>query len=448
MNYAESLNYLTDLGHELRGVKFDLHAIRTILAELGDPHRKYPTAIVAGTNGKGSTSAILASILQCAGYRVGLYTSPHLIQVNERIRVDGREIPDDDFARCFSEIYRAVEGLVRRRALELRPSFFEHLTACAFLHFARAPVDFAVLEVGMGGRLDATNVSEPRVAVITNVELDHTEFLGATHAAIAAEKAGVMKPHRPVISGCENPEAVQVLRQRAAALDAELIELSSFTLVSDIERQGGRYRFDLAVNGDCYAGLLPSLPGKFQVRNAAAAVCAAWRLTQDGWRIPRSAIVEGVRRARWEGRLETILDRPLVMVDGAHNPAAAREVAAFARENWPDRSIRLVYASMRDKAIEEISRVLFPLAEEVYLARPDMARAATPEQILAATKVRPMRLVIEPDPVRALEGARRASAPGDVVLACGSLFLVGALKKAQLEGRLRLGLPAAQFAPV
>jgi dihydrofolate synthase / folylpolyglutamate synthase len=442
MNYAESLAYLTDLGHELRGVKFDLRAIETILAELGRPHQKYPTAIVAGTNGKGSTSAMLASILQCAGYRVGLYTSPHLIKVNERIRVDGREIPDDDFARCFTEVCEAVERLERRKALELRPSFFEHLTASAFQYFARTPVDFAVLEVGMGGRLDATNVTEPRVAVITNVELDHMEFLGGTHAAIAREKAGVMKPHRPAICGCGNQEAVEVLRRQAAELGAELIELSQFTFISDVQGRGGRYRFDLAVNGDCYTGLSPSLPGKFQVRNAAAAVCAAWRLTQDGWRIPRSAIVEGVRRTRWEGRLETILDRPLVVVDGAHNPAAAREVAAFARENWAGRRLRLVYASMRDKAIEEISQILFPLAEEVYLTRPELARAATPEQILAMTQVRPQRLMIEPHPVQALEAAQQASAPGDVVLACGSLFLVGALKKALIEGRISLGAAA------
>jgi len=447
MNYAESLSYLTDLGHELRGVKFDLRAIETILAELGGPHRKYPTAIVAGTNGKGSTSAILASILQCAGYRVGLYTSPHLIRVNERIRVDGREIPDEDFASRFTEVGKAVDSLVERKALELRPSFFEHLTACAFQHFARMRVDFAVLEVGMGGRLDATNVTEPRVAVITNVELDHMEFLGATHAAIAREKAGVMKPHRPAISGCENPEAVEVLRRHAAELGAELIELPHFTLISDVQGRDGRYRFDLAVNGDCYAGLSPSLPGKFQVRNAAAAVCAAWRLTEDGWRIPRSAIVEGVRRAKWEGRLETILDRPLVVVDGAHNPAAAREVAAFARENWAGRRLRLVYASMRDKAIGEISHILFPLAEEVYLTRPEVPRAATAEQILAATQIRPPRMVIEPDPVQALAAARRAGTLGDVVLACGSLFLVGALKKALIEGRISRGA-AVQLAGV
>ena len=437
MDYSESLTYLTDLGHELRGVKFDLRAIEAILAELGNPQLKYPTAIVAGTNGKGSTAAMLASILQRAGYCVGLYTSPHLIRVNERIRIDRREIPDDAFASCFTEVQGAVGRLEKSNALHLRPSFFEHLTACAFQHFARTAVDFAVLEVGMGGRLDATNVTEPRVAVITNVELDHTEFLGATHAAIAGEKAGIMKPRRPVVSACENPEAEAVLRRRAVEVGAELIEIPRFAFISHVKSRDGRYRFDLAIDGVCYSGLSPSLRGRFQVLNAAAAVCAAWRLAQDGWRIPRLAIVEGIRRARWEGRLETILEQPLVVVDGAHNPAAAREVAAFARENWSGRRLRLVYASMRDKAIEEISRSLFPLAEEVYLTRPEMARAATAEQILAATRTRPPRVVIEPDPVLALEAARRASAPQDVVLACGSLFLVGALKKALQDGRLR-----------
>jgi dihydrofolate synthase/folylpolyglutamate synthase len=442
MNYAESLTYLTDLGYELRGVKFDLRAIESVLAELGAPHQKYPTAIVAGTNGKGSTAAILASILQCAGYRTGLYTSPHLIRVNERIRVDSREIADEDFARCFTDVRQAVERLLERKALDLRPSFFEHLTAIAFLHFARTPVDFAVLEVGLGGRLDATNVTAPRVAIVTNVEIDHVEFLGATHAAIAREKAGVIKPHRPVVSASEHPEVVEVLRQRAAELDAELIELPRLALISNVQGRGGLYRFNLAVNGDCFTGLSPSLRGKFQVQNAATAVSAAWRLSQDGWNIPRAAIVEGVRRARWEGRLEVILDHPLVVVDGAHNPAAAREVAAFARENWAGKRLRLVYASMRDKAIGEISEILFPRAEEVYLTRPELTRAATAEQILAAARIQPQRVVIEPDPARALERACRASAPDDVVLACGSLFLVGALKKAQLEGRLRVEAPA------
>ena len=438
MNYTECLTFLTDLGHELRGMKFGLEAIQSLLASLGHPEQKYPTAIVAGTNGKGSTSAILSNILQCAGYRTGLYTSPHLVRVTERIRVNRREIHDEDFAACFTEVRDAVDRLLEKRSLARRPSFFEFLTATAFLHFARSQVDFAVLEVGMGGRLDATNVTEPRVAVITNIDLDHTEFLGSTRAAIAREKAGVIKPRRPVVSTCEHPEAADVIRRRCADVGAELIELSSFAAVSNVHDLRGLYAFDVALNGQRFSHLSSNLLGKFQLRNSLAAATAAWRLGQEGFKISRAAIVQGLCTAVWPGRLEVICEHPRVFLDGAHNPAAAREVAAFVKDHCAARRVRLVYASMRDKAIGEISELLFPLADAVYLTRPENLRAASPEEIVAAARVHPEKLVTEPDPARALEMAFRASEPGDVVLAAGSLFLVGAIKKAQAEGRLKI----------
>jgi dihydrofolate synthase/folylpolyglutamate synthase len=446
MNYHQCLSYLADLGHELRGQKFGLEAITAILESLGHPHLRYPTAIVAGTNGKGSTSTILASILTQAGYRTGLYTSPHLIRVNERIQVQGEEISDEDFARSFSEVCEAVDRLLEQQALGFRPSFFEFLTATAFLHFARAGAEFVVLEVGMGGRLDATNITEPRVAIITNIELDHEEFLGSTHAAIAAEKCGVIKPGRPVVSACAHPEAVEVIRRRCAERGAPLVETQGFSRLANLSHQGGRYAFDLSLNGDRFSNLASPLPGRFQVENAVAAVTAAWQLRQEGFQISHAAVVEGLRRASWPGRLEIIHNHPLVLLDGAHNPAGAREVAAYAREHLASRRLRLVYASMRDKAIGEISQILFPLAEEVYLTRPEQPRAASPEEILAAARYQPPRLLIEPDPARALERAWHASLPDDAVLAAGSLFLVGAIKKALWAGRLQLKDAARQSA--
>ena len=432
MTYTECLTYLTDLGHEMRGVKFDLEAIRQIMEALGHPEQKYPTAIVAGTNGKGSTSAMLASILDCAGYRTGLYTSPHLVRVNERIRIKGSDISDEDFARSFTAVRDTVEGLVACGVLPHRPSFFEFLTATAFLHFARAGVDFAVLEVGMGGRLDATNITQPRVAVITNVELDHMEYLGSTHAAIAFEKAGVIQRGCPVISGCENFAAAEVVRRRAQELNAELIELRSLAS-GNLRGEAGRYTFDLALDGARLEDLAVSLPGRFQVRNAQAAAIAAWRLAEDGFQISAEAIRAGVHRARWPGRLEVVSRRPLVLLDGAHNPAAARELAQFVREELARKRLTLVYASMRDKAIGEISEVLFPLADASFLTRVEQPRAAAPQEILAAARFRPAHVVLEPDPVRAFERAEERAAPEDVVLVAGSLFLVRAIKQALID---------------
>ena len=430
MNYSHCLDSLASLGHELRGVKFSLDPIRRILAKLGHPESRYPTAIVAGTNGKGSTSAVLASILEAAGYRTGLYSSPHLVRVNERIRVNGQEISDDDFARDFTEVWECVEELLAARSLEARPSFFEYLTATAFLHFARAAVDFAVLEVGLGGRLDATNVTEPRVAVITNIALDHQEILGSTIAAIAGEKAGVIKAGRPVVSSCENPEAREVIRSRAAELNAPLIETAASARLNVLRSRDGRYEFDLEIGGETFAGLVSPLLGRFQVQNTVAAVTAAQQLARQGWKISAAAVREGLLRARWPGRLEVVWQRPLVMLDGAHNPAAARVIADFAREQWPGKRLRLIYASMRDKAIGEIGALLFPLAEKVYLTRPDQARAATPGEILAATPTLPKEVVLQPFPAGALEAALGDSAPEDVILVAGSLFLVGEIKKA------------------
>jgi dihydrofolate synthase/folylpolyglutamate synthase len=438
MNYADCLEYLDSLGQELHGLHWGLETITKILAGLGDPHLKYPTAIVAGTNGKGSTAAMLANILRHAGYRTGLYTSPHLVKVNERIRVNGGEIGDDDFARAFTEVRQVVEELREQGKLGQLPSFFEFLTATGFHYFAQVGAGFVVLEVGMGGRLDATNVTEPSVAVITNVGLDHVDFLGSTLATIGREKAGIIKRGTPVVSGCEQEEAAEVIRQRCAELGAKLLETGSFGWLWGLQSLQGYFLFNLCLDADCFASLTSPLRGKFQVKNAVAAVTAAWRLSQDGFQITRSDIVKGLQSTAWPGRLEKVLEHPLVLLDGAHNPAAARELAEFMREELRGRRLRMVYGSMRDKAIGEISEILFPLAAEVYLTRPQVPRAATAEEILAAARFRPERLVIEPEPYRAVTRACQASSNEDAVIVIGSLFLVGAVKKALLEGQLQL----------
>jgi dihydrofolate synthase/folylpolyglutamate synthase len=359
-----------------------------------------------------------------------------LVRVNERMRVNGREISDAQFAAAFSAVATTVERLVELKELEKPPSFFEFLAATAFQHFAAAKAELVVLEVGMGGRLDATNVTNPKLALITNIDFDHMEFLGGTLAAIAAEKAGVIKPHSPVISGVENEEAAAVIRHRAEECGAELREMKDVARVINPHSRQGRYSFDLELGGEYFAGLTCPLLGKFQVKNAAVAVAGAWRLRGAGFDITRRSVLQGLCAATWAGRLEPIFSRPLVLLDGGHNPGAARELAAFIRKEFPGRRVRMVYASMRDKAIREICFTLFPLAEEVYLTRPENPRAATPEEIVAAIDFRPAKLHIEPEPVRALKKAFSSSSPDDVVLVVGSLYLVGAIKIAQREGRL------------
>lgn len=438
MTYPECLTYLAGLGQELHGMKFGLQAISVILAELGRPHVRYDTAIVAGTNGKGSTCAMLASILQHAGYPTGLFTSPHLVRVNERMRFNAREISDTDFAAAFSEVAGAVERLVELRKLEAPPSFFEFLTATAFLHFAHAGAKFVVLEVGMGGRLDATNVTDPQVALITNIDFDHMEFLGSSLAAIAAEKAGVIKPHRPVISSVEDAEAAAVIRRRARECGAELLELKNLAKISRLSAKQGRYSFDLTLGEERFGGVTCPLPGRFQVNNTVAAVAAAWRLGAAGFEVSRRSIVQGLRSALWPGRLESVSQRPWVLLDGGHNPGAARVLATFIKEELAGRRLRLVYASMRDKAVHEITSTLFPLASEVYLTYPAHPRAARPEEILAALDPSLPKPQIELDPANALQRACQASSPEDVVLVVGSLYLVGAIKQAMREGRLPL----------
>ncbi|MGH9430603.1 MAG: bifunctional folylpolyglutamate synthase/dihydrofolate synthase [Terriglobia bacterium] len=433
MNYRESLHELLSLGHELRGVKFDLEAIRKLAQALGSPHLEYPSVLIAGTNGKGSTASFLASILERAGYRAGLYTSPHLVRPNERICVSGNEIDDPNFAAAYTEVRRAADRLIAGGELAHLPSFFETLTAMAFHHFRASKIDFAVLEVGMGGRLDATNIVKPRVSIITNIGFDHMDFLGHTLNAIASEKAGIIKAGIPVVSGVKEPEAADVIRRRAAELHAPLIETFESARALDPTSHHGRYTFHVPAGS---AGLLKidvPLAGKFQMQNATAAVLAASELRRQGFAISGKNIIDGIRNTRWPGRLEPILQKPLVLLDGAHNPDAARFIAQFVREELAGRPMKLVYASMRDKAIVQIGELLFPLADELWITQTDQARAASPEEIIAIVGKGAWRFHAEPDPVRAANAAIEAAAEADVVLVTGSLFLVGAVRSAWLQ---------------
>lgn len=435
MNYEAAVRYLLSLGRELAAptqaaaAKFDLENI-TILAErLGRPDRAYPTAHIAGTNGKGSTAAFLESILRHAGFRTGLNTSPHLEKINERIRVNGVEINDEAFAETFTRIQALNEELLAAGKLRAHPTYFECVTAMAFEYFARERVDFAVFEVGLGGRLDATNILTPVVTVITRVDFDHENFLGHSLAEIAAEKAGILKQRVPLILAEQRQEAREVIQARANALSCPVVEPgSAFRIEREWSESGcSRARVTEIASGWSME-IAPRLPGKFQIQNSLNAVAAARYLQSRGYRISDDAITQGIADAVWPGRLEKLQSNPDVYFDGAHNPSAARELAAFLGQNLAGRKIWLVFGALRDKAVDEIAGVLFPLAAEVIFTQPGTSRAISVAQLAEITSHHAGHSLIIPEPEHAFEYALDRAAPDDAVLVAGSLYLVGQLR--------------------
>jgi dihydrofolate synthase/folylpolyglutamate synthase len=435
MNYQESVQYLFSLGRELASPrqasaqKFDLHNITVVCEYLGQPQREYQSVHVAGTNGKGSTSAMLDSILRAAGLRTGLYTSPHLERINERIRVGGKEISDAEFASAFTRIHEAIEKLLASGRLAAHPTFFECVTAVAFVHFAAAGMEYAVCETGMGGRLDATNILLPEVAVITQIDFDHENYLGHSIEEIAGEKAGIIKPGARVVSAAEHLIARVVIRRRCAEQSAFLVEIENEFFLEDVTAKDGCFSFT-AINYDSKVRIpiALQLPGRFQVRNALTALAAARLLAERGAPIDDAAITRGFAAATWPGRLERISQRPDIYVDGTHNPAGAREIAVFWEQFLPGRNIYMIYGAMRDKAVDEIAGLLFPRAAAVILTTPAQSRSISAPLLAEMTSHHARRTEIVPDPRQALARALELAAPEDVIFITGSLYLVGELR--------------------
>jgi dihydrofolate synthase/folylpolyglutamate synthase len=436
MNYEDSVTRLLSLGKELadpqqaRVQKFDLENIRVLSDHLGAPHRAIPSAHIAGTNGKGSTAAMLESILRAAGFSTGLFTSPHLERINERIQFDGEPISDETFAAEFTRVQAAIETLLACGQLAAHPTYFECITAMAYCAFARRPVDFAVYEVGMGGRLDSTNILQPEVAVITQVDLDHENFLGHSIAEIATEKTGIIKPGGWVVSSAERPEARAVIARRTAELGGRLVEIDNEWRVEILSAEGGRHRVNATPTHSTKPLALDiPLAGRFQVRNALAAATAARLLAARGFSIADQAIIAGIRNARWPGRLEQLSSAPAILLDGAHNPAAARELAAFWETHLAGKRIWLIYGAMRDKAVDEIAGFLFPRAHEVFLTEPRQSRAISALLLAEMTSHLARRFRVVPDPATAFDLALSAAAPEDAIFVTGSLYLVGELRR-------------------
>jgi dihydrofolate synthase/folylpolyglutamate synthase len=413
MTYADTVRFLFSLGPELKAVKWDLARVSALLAELGDPQSQGLRYLhVAGTNGKGSTCAMLESALRTAGFRTGLYTSPHLLDARERIRIDGTQISEEAWVTAFEEVHAAAERLLGRDGIDAHPSFFETVTAMAFLVFARAGVEIVALETGLGGRLDATNVIDPEIAVITPIDFDHEAFLGSSVESIAAEKAGILKRGRPAVFSAQRPAALKVLERRALELDIAVRHSSSWR-IEDLTLGKFGSRFTLAADEEI--PIVCPLGGEHQVENARTAVTA---LNLFG--VSAAAIREGIARAQWPGRLERVATNPDIILDGAHNPAGARALATYIRRFFAEEPVRIVYGAMRDKAIEEIANTLFPLCAEVIATAPAQPRALSPQSVAG---------MIDHPNIRTAEGVadalRMARESPMTTFVTGSLFLVG-----------------------
>jgi dihydrofolate synthase / folylpolyglutamate synthase len=443
--YASAVDSLFALGHELaKPRRFDLAHMVTLMDALGNPQRRFQSVLVAGTNGKGSTSATLASIVRSAGYRTALYTSPHLERVNERIRIDGENISDAEFTEMYVRIDDAGRKLVSAGKLPQHPSFFEMLTAMAFEYFASTGVELAVLEVGMGGRLDATNIVDPCVSVITDIALDHQQYLGNSVAEIAREKAGIIRRNGIVVTLPQHPEANDVIGNTCLERDARAVSAAQY--VPNVTPGAAKYdnlrptaahvanflrsRYFLEVLGEEILIESP-LIGRHQLRNTALAIAAAEQLNDCGFTISAQNIADGIRDTVWPGRfqlLQSNTSRPDVVLDVAHNPAGAWALRAALSEHFDGRPITIIFGAMRDKAIGEMAEILFPVADHVIITRAAAAeRAASPEEIVAAATRTGAELHSEPDVGTALKLAFTftSSAKNGVLVITGSIYIVG-----------------------
>ena len=419
MTYASAIDYL--YGLQQHGIKLGLETMQALMARLGHPQRRYRILHIGGTNGKGSTAAITAAILQASGVHVGLYTSPHLVEYRERIRVNGEMITEGRVAALIDRLRGVSDGL--------EPTFFEATTALAFLHFAEAGLDMAVFEVGLGGRFDATNVVDPVACAITTIALDHQEYLGGTEEAIAFEKAGIVKPAVPVVTGRIGAQALAVISRIAEDRGAPLWKLGE-----DFRVDGaGPERFTYRGKAQTLEGLSCTLAGRHQLDNAACALALLEAAGERAEQVHEPVIRLGLQAVRWEGRLECIDRDPVVVLDGAHNPAAATALAGYLREYAHDHAgarIILVLGMMRDKDYVSFVKSFQSLVSEIILTQASLARSATVRELRASLGGWTQPIFDAPSPAAALALARTHATARDMICVTGSLMLLGELKAA------------------
>jgi dihydrofolate synthase/folylpolyglutamate synthase len=442
MSYQSTVEQLYALGHELASTpthKFDLAYVREMLEALGHPERRFASVLIAGTNGKGSTAATLSSILRVAGYKTALYSSPHLVRINERIRVNGEAISDAEFGEMHNRVERTAQELLRSGKLPWHPSFFEMLTAMAFEYFASVGVEIAVLEVGMGGRLDATNVVEPMISVIADIALDHQKYLGDTITEIACEKAGIIRQNGIVVTLPQHPQANDVIGHAILEKNAHAVSAVKYVppvspgaatyLAESAVAVPGHSRYPLIVMGEEIAVDSP-LAGRHQLRNLALAIATAEELAQFGFKATPKQVEQGIRETHWPGRFQVLPPSAAthhreMVLDVAHNPAGAWALRSALSETFPGRELTLVFAAMRDKAVQEMAEILFPIAEQVIVTKVANPRAATTSELRQAASHTGAPLYEEQTVATALARAREISKPQGVIVVTGSIFLVG-----------------------
>jgi dihydrofolate synthase / folylpolyglutamate synthase len=410
-----------------------------MLDVLGHPERRFASVLIAGTNGKGSTAATLSSILRIAGYKTALYSSPHLVRINERLRVNGEAISDAEFGVLHERVERTAQELLRDGKLPWHPSFFEMLTTMAFEYFASVGVEIAVLEVGMGGRLDATNVVEPLISVIADIALDHQKYLGNTLAEIAGEKTGIIRANGVVVTLPQHPQANDVIGHAILEKNARTVSAVQYVppvspgaaayLAGRAVPVRGRNRYPLAVMGEEIDVDSP-LAGRHQLRNVALAIATAEELGQFGFKVTPRQIEQGIRETHWPGRFQVLppsaaTHQREMVLDVAHNPAGAWALRSALSENFSGRELTFVFAAMRDKPLQEIAEILFPLAERVVVTQVANPRAATTSELLQAASRTGVSLYAEESVATALARGREVSKPGGVIVVTGSIFLVG-----------------------
>lgn len=435
-NYESAVSSLMALGHELlSNRKFDLAHTRRLMQALGDPQRRLQSVLIAGTNGKGSTAATLASIVGAAGYRTGLYTSPHLISINERIQINQEPISDIELAEMYDRVEDTAQRLIATGELPWHPSFFEMVTAMMFEHFASAGVELAVLEVGMGGRLDATNIADPCISVITDIDLDHQKFLGSTLAEIAREKAGILRRGGVTVLLPQHPQVNDALGQAIMECNAHPVSAVQHIRpvaphASEAAVDSGckpRNRFLLEFMGKEIMAESPLL-GRHQWRNLALAITAAEQLNKFGFRVLPEHVEEGVRNTSWPGRFQVLPANahfPETVLDVAHNPAGAWALRSTLSNYYAERELTFIFGAMKDKAIGEIADILFPLATTVIAVRADNPRAASTDEIAQAAAHSHTEVIRAENMCAALNHARSKSQDKAVVVITGSIYVVG-----------------------